>query len=1512
MRASLVTTRPAATKRKYVAPEHVDQLQPVKGLSWSFLDWRHPNFHTVGPVLITLVLLLSFGFVRLITHNFYQLTPAAQTIVGPVNTELTKKLSYDAKAKMYAYNKTAEANGASNSPQAALAAAQNGQHIGGGANNYAVDLATDASKGVTIHDTTDTTGSFGISLIPEFKTREGKLVDGRVIYPIKGHDGKLVYSVKANGLKEDLVLDSEQGNTASFSYRLKLPASLEAHMLANGNIGIYSADPMLFGNISYGSDSDRARVEAARQKSAKNHLVFIIPAPAVVQSGKASSAIKAEFVLDGDQLTVKASGLEQASYPLSIDPSVVVTSANDFAAGNLEGGIEIDGTNNQIKRSSLTGGTTGAWHFTHGGVDDGTSFNSGFTTTRVAAASVIMNGYIYILGGVNTSSACINSAPYAQLTSDGTVGAWSTATLSSIRCYQGAFAYNGYIYLVGGVGSGAPNTTNLVEYAKANSDGSLGSWTPTSSLISARMGVVAAASNGYAYALGGCTTPISSVCGNELTDVQYAPIKADGSLGTWHYTHSSTDDGTSFVSGFTTGRHSGGGVVYNGYIYLVGGYSQAGPGNMTDIQYAPLNADGTVGAWITTTALSTGVSGAMVTAYNGYMYVAGGQTGGSNTSLATIQYAPLIASGGIGSWNTMSNGIVNSHAYTVGGAYKGYLYIAGGCGGTNCAATQTNYFNDIQFAQINPAGTIGGFTTSGNTFANASFGASSVAYNGYLYVIGGCTSTNSTCSAITNTVRYAAINADGSIGTFTTDGDLISARFGHASFAYNNRLYIVGGCSAAAVNATTCTTFNNNIQYSGVITNGNPAAWTTDSTNLFTTGRFWLSAVESNGYIYVAGGCKSNDCSASTDLLNDVWDAPINSGGDAGTFLQESNFDTNGRNKHASVVMNGYLYLLGGYGGATPGYLGDVKYALICNSNTSGTDGCTGTQGDIGTWHTDASSFTPRSQFGVVGDRGYIYVIGGCTSGTCSSYNSSIQFAQIGSNGALSGGWITNNASLAAAVVGSGVSSAAGYVYVAGGCTSGYCTAPSASVQYALINNGGSGQVSWAQTQLASSRTDHGSVAYNGYIYIIGGVDTNSGSACVHQAQYAPINPDGSLGAWQNGPTDASNCTYGSAFVYSGYLYTQTATHKLAYAPVCTAANIGTGGCTTVGSLGTWITGTQTMIGDKNDGRIVEYNGYVYQAGGNSGATYFNDVQYAQLLPGGGSTAWNFTGSDLNYGTSENVGDRFTTGRWLPGLIAYNGYLYILGGEGTSGSLGDVQYAKINPTGTIGRWKFTTSMPKVNKGLAAAATNGFLYVMGGFSGNLINETTFAAINSDGTLGAWQTGGLVSIDGYLKSATTYNGQIYTSGGTNGVINTNTQNHMDRAAPQSIGRKGTYSYLVDLSGDAVATKFLYHGVVGTDSLFGFNIKDATSSSATFGPATSYSLISDTLLNLTATEKRYRQLVFTLDDDQSAAFPDAGSSSTITDFNLYFHAATAKRLRNGKTFTTETQNSLDITPN
>src|SRR4029078_4258466 len=93
---------------------------------------------------------------------------------------------------------------------------------------------------------------------------------------------------------------------------------------------------------------------------------------------------------------------------------------------------------------------------------------------------------------------------------------------------------------------------------------------------------------------------------------------------------------------------------------------------------------------------------------------------------------------------------------------------------------------------------------NGNSITAARRGASSVTANGFIYFLGGTSSQGSSGSA-QNTIYYAKLNSDGSTGAWTTSGTTLPASlYGHSSFVYNGYLYVIGGCSAETSFAANC------------------------------------------------------------------------------------------------------------------------------------------------------------------------------------------------------------------------------------------------------------------------------------------------------------------------------------------------------------------------------------------------------------------------------------------------------------------------------------------------------------------------------------------------------------------------------------------------------------------------------------------------------------------------------------------------------------------------------------
>ncbi|MFZ1483704.1 MAG: hypothetical protein WAS36_01695 [Candidatus Saccharimonadales bacterium] len=1347
-----------------------------------------------------------------VDHSVYNLGAKANALVGTPNENLARKFSYNPDTKTYVFNEKQKVSEDREIP----IEVQLMQHkLGGGGKDdktlYSVDLPEDLSKGMTYYD-----NNLGLSfdLVPSFTTGQGKLEQNRLVYVNPDGGPKMVFTAMNNGLKEDMVFDEAPlSPDQTWQYKLNLPDTLAARTMSDGGVGIYSADPSLYKNVSFSGDMDEEKIKSARTSGEKTNLVFAIPAPFIKQSGGGQRGnAQASFVLsnDGKYLTVDATGLDKTlSYPLTVDPSVVITSTSDFATGNNEGNIDYPA--DEITGGGLTGGSASV----------GWSTTTAFGSARSHPSSVAYNGYLYIMGGYNGSY--LNDVRYALLNSNGTInGSWNTtSSFTTGRENHTSVVYNGYMYIMGGYNGGFLND---VQYAPINANGTLGTWATTTAFTNIRESHTSVVYNGYLYIIGG------NFNGTYVNTVHYAPIDADGTVGSWTAT-----------STFTTARRNHASVVYNGYVYLMGGFGVA---LLNDVQYAPINANGTLGTWATTAAFTTTRQSLTSVVHNGYLYVIGGVGGAYYDD---VQYAPLNANGTVGTWATTTT-FTTARANHASVVYNGYMYVMGGDAGAG-------YFDTIQKTSFDPAGVTDTYATT-TALPSGRENHSSATYNGHVYVTGGWDGT----TRLTQ-VRYASIGATGTLGTWSSGPNLPVGLSNHVTLAYNGYLYVIGGYTTGSVN---------NVRYVGISSNGSlGGSWL--STTAFDTARQDHAAVAYNGYLYVLGGTNG------TVTYADVQYALLNTDGTInGAWAYTTSFST-ARQDFRAVVHAGYVYVVGGFDDTNN--LNDVQYAPL---NTNGTI-------SGGTWNPTTAFGTVRSNHTLVVNEGLMYVIGGSDNAT--TYYSDVQYAPIASDGTV-GSWATA-ASFSTARDNHTSVAYNGYLYVIGGNDG---SARRSDVQYARINNNSGGATgTWAATtSFATTRYGHTSVAYNGYMYVIGGRSTINET----NVQKGTIARDGTVGSWGNVSSFTNGRSYHTSVAHNGYLYVIGGwDNSTTYYADVQKATINPAD----GTLGSWTATTSLATGVHRHTSVV-HNGYLYVIGGSNNGTLTNSVQYALLGADGNiSGSWATTTSFM------------TPTRHRHSSVLYNGYLYVIGGTNDTVFYSDVQYAQLNANGTVtgAGWKYTTAQASVRYSQPTVAYNGYMYMLGGrYNSSNYADVQYAAINNNGTIGEWKQSTSFTTARQAHTGVAYNGFLYILGGSSGSNLADVQK-----APISVmNRVGKYTKLVDL-GAGVISGISYNGSLqgGVEDIT-YKVADDT---GVFG-ATTYA--SDTLpgglpalcASSSSNPTRYALITVTLDESSRAGFPDSlASNSNVTDVTVFtnpLRAPTNMRLAHGKWFKSQVQQPLD----
>lgn len=1363
----------------------------------------------------------------------YELSPQAAQIVKPTDGRLMKQVTYDAATQKYQFNK--DGAQASSVLPAEIQKTSLGTPGGKDTATFAADLPTDLTKGVTYHDVNS---QLDFTLIPQFTTTAGQATAGRIVYPIPG-GMQAVYTLKSNGVKEDIIVEHTDEETLNFAYTLQLPKTLEAKMMGNGSLGLYSADPTLFGSMTYGSDADKQAVQKARENSNKTSLVFILPAPTILgPDGNNVGGTHAEFKLEGTTLTVVATGVNTATTPVSIDPSVVVTSTSDFMTdSNNEGMIDYS-TAGQISRSGITGGTTEDWAQT-----------TSFATARNAHQTVAYHGYLYVIGGAPPSVG--TDVQFAPIATDGTgtVGTWQTTTsLPDTRSAGGAVLYNGYLYLIGGTVAGADS--NTVIYSEIADDGTLGAWNTTTSFATPRRGMATAVFNGYVYMLGGTQTSTGTT---KYNDVQYAPIYGSGQLGAWATT-----------TAFATVRQFPQAAAYNGYLYIGGGQdtTSGAASYRNDIQYAAINGDGTIGAWVATSAFTTGRQAFTMTAYNGYLYILGG-TGVAYMN--DVQYAQINADGTLGAWAATAS-IVTAKSFMGTAALNGYIYLTGGFDGS------VNY-DDVIISKIDDPGSTTPFAAGSTTIATPRSMMCSAAYGGYIYAFGGSTTNNGNTNQ--TTIYAATVSTAGVLGAWTSiTAALPEARSAMGCTIYNGFIYIVDGYTGAAV-------ASNQIRYA-TISATTIGAWTTTGTAVTTAsiapGVFTYTAGNVTR-LYVIGG----------SIVNSYY-TTLAATGAPGTWTAGASLP-NAWTSRAYAMIGDTFYAMGGLNGT-------VAQTTVYRSQLTST-------GTMGAWTATGNTSlntAVASMNGGVSVNGCLYVVGGQTGGATPVATNVVQYACPASDGTISA-WTTSAAPLTANIMNLALATYNSYLFGVGGYTG---AAYQATAQIAHVNNGGNGMTGANGTTTtamtsngttAAPRYFHATVAYNGYLYALGGY---TGSAYLNTVVYAPITGPGTVGAWATTSAFTNNRAYSSVAVYNGRLYLTGGYNGTTFFGDYQYSTVQSDG-----TLGPW--STSANIGATATPRAthgsVAYNGYLYVVGGlSTTTTYLSTVQYAPINADGSVGTWASTTA-------------------LPGIratsvaVAYNGFIYVLGGRTAASTyINSVVMAPLSPTGGIGTagWTYTSSFKNTRNYLGTAVANGFLYIFGGWDGTTYyQDIQYAVITSNGTLGPWQNAGNMSSSRYGVSSAYYDGYMYVTGGNAAGTASAV---VDYLPLQNIQRIGRYTKLLDL-GNAVGNVngFTVNGLVpGQSGALSYRV------AASDGVFSSSNFLSTNIQTANCSVvARYVLLVLVLDDSGdkyggAGVFPDTGStnaySTDITVLTKFGHPPPQIRLRHGATMQVGALSPLD----
>jgi hypothetical protein len=317
-----------------------------------------------------------------------------------------------------------------------------------------------------------------------------------------------------------------------------------------------------------------------------------------------------------------------------------------------------------------------------------------------------------------------------------------------------------------------------------------------------------------------------------------------------------------------------------------------------------------------------------------------------------------------------------------------------------------------------------------------------------------------------------------------------------------------------------------------------------------------------------------------------------------------------------------------------------------------------------------------------------------------------------------------------------------------------------------------------APVSLTTTRLGHTTAAVGDHLYVFGGGNRNT-------IERATVNGDGTLGpfATLNAITLASERTAHTSAVIGDFVYVfGGATAGAPSSVSIERAPINHDGAITAFQM---VSGV-VMTAPRAAHATAVSGGHIYVLGGTTnGTSLLDSVERAAINLDGSLDPFRIL-SGVNLLTARR---NFTS-------IVLGGYLYALGGSGTSGDLDTIERAAIGADGSLAPFEVMTGFKLGSAGFdqAFVVIGEQLYVSGGLSGAAVPSRTVAAapVATDGALGTFANAStsLVVARG-THTATVVNGHVFVLGGmgTNGILTS-----VERAA---IGANGTIDDFENLS-------------------------------------------------------------------------------------------------------------------
>ncbi|OGD02758.1 hypothetical protein A2354_03865 [Candidatus Amesbacteria bacterium RIFOXYB1_FULL_47_12] len=292
---------------------------------------------------------------------------------------------------------------------------------------------------------------------------------------------------------------------------------------------------------------------------------------------------------------------------------------------------------------------------------------------------------LYVIGG--STSFVRSDSIFSPITPKGEVTGWDTSILPHLATetfWHSVAKKDNNVYIIGGAiwPGGKVNSVGSIFVGHIGNDGIIPEWIQLGEFPDGvRLAQGAAAVVGNRLYFSGGGT--WSGGGNPILSnkVYMAPINGDGSLGAW-----------STVRQLPTNLIGHSMIASKNRLVIIGGAVDTNWGGITRVISAQVNGDGSLGEWTDLPPLLQGVRAAMVAKTDDYVILAGGVS----FDWRGVYYSPINTDGTLGVWSKSASSLPLSTCCASAAMWNSKMYITGRHDGVN-------YFDTVVMAEIGSA-----------------------------------------------------------------------------------------------------------------------------------------------------------------------------------------------------------------------------------------------------------------------------------------------------------------------------------------------------------------------------------------------------------------------------------------------------------------------------------------------------------------------------------------------------------------------------------------------------------------------------------------------------------------------------------------------------------------------------------------------------------------------------------------------------------------------------------------